>query len=174
MTIVMFRYLHKSRNFIIIFYTLLLLISCATPIEKEIADNHCQVDWSEEVFTCTKKSSGRVFYVGEMIIINNDSLKHGKGKEFYEDGSSYIGDFAYGIRDGVGKYVFPENATCYSKWKEDKQTGEVTCFYLGSERGHQRKGMTDGSGNWMGKTLYTYPSGVSITENWENGSVVKD
>ena len=165
-------HLNQSKNIIIFLYILLTSISCATSIKKDMADNHCQLDWGTEVFTCNKKSTDRIFYIGEMIFVNNISFKHGLGTEFYEDGSRYIGDFAYGQRDGMGEYILPGNATCNSKWKDDRQAGEVICVYHDRGNGHKRQGITDGSGNWVGETQYTFPSGISIIEYWENGLVV--
>ena len=137
-------------------------------------DNQCLLDWRTEQFTCHKKSSGRVFYNGEMIFVNEVSYKHGIGKEFYKDGSIYEGSFEYGVRNGMGEYTFPTIASCSSLWREDRQFGEVTCKYFEREEGHLRKGNTDGSGNWIGETVYIFPDGSEITEQWENGILSSD
>jgi len=154
---------------LIVLFIIISLGSCATDLMK---DNQCILDWETEKFTCHKKSTGRVFYTGEMIFVNEISYKHGIGKEFYEDGSLYEGSFEYGVRNGKGKYIFPSVASCSSMWKEDRQFGEVTCEYFEKEIGHLRTGQTDGAGNWVGETVYTFPSGEKIVEFWDNGTLI--
>ena len=155
---------------LIFLFLVLSLSSCAT--DTLMKDNQCMLNWETEEFTCHKKSTGRIFYTGEMIFVNEVSYKHGIGKEFYENGSVYEGAFEYGVRNGMGKYIFPSIASCTSLWKEDKQYGDVTCEYFEEEKGHFRKGATDGAGNWDGETVYTFPNGKKIFELWENGILV--
>jgi len=156
-----------------IFIALLLsLISCAG--NSPMKDNQCILDWNVEKFTCHKKSTGRIFYTGEMIFVNEISYKHGIGKEFYENGSIYEGSFEYGVRSGMGTYIFPSIAACVSLWKEDKQFGEVTCEYFERGKGHYRTGTTDGAGNWNGEAIYTFPDGKNLYEIWSNGELISD
>lgn len=153
--------------------TLLLLAfsACSKDLMK---DNECILNWETELFTCNKRSTGRVFYSGEMIFVNEVSYKHGVGKEFYEDGSIYEGSFQYGVRNGMGKYIFPGTAVCSSLWEDDKQSSEVSCEYFEREAGHFRKGNTDGSGNWVGQTVYSFPDGREILELWDNGILISE
>ena len=46
-----------------------------------------------------QNKEGKAIYIGEYF----NELKHGKGKEFYNDGSIYDGQYQNGKKNGYGK-----------------------------------------------------------------------
>ena len=72
--------------------------------------------------------------------------KNGPGTETYEDGSSYVGVFKDGERNGQGTYTYGKG-----EWEGDKYVGEFK----------------DGTQNGQG-TL-TFPDGTKYVVEWKNG-----
>lgn len=56
-----------------------------------------------------------------------DNVKHGEGKQFYED-STYLGLWENGLRHGIG-ILWHDNASVYiGEWKFDKFDGAGVLF----------------------------------------------
>lgn len=67
-----------------------------------------------------------------MVKLNNGSLyagtlkgnrPEGNGKEFLEDGTSYVGTFKNGFWHGVGYLVDSENYICYGEFLNGRVVG---------------------------------------------------
>ena len=128
---------------------------------------------NSQQFICSIKRTGKVFYAGNMKYVNNNYHKDGVGTEYFNNGDIYIGEWKMGERHGQGSYKVPDKTTCSSKWLNDKQSGIVSCLYSGEHAGHIREGLTDGAGNWVKQTIYTFPDGKKVEEYWENGKLIQ-
>ena len=151
-------------------FIIIVLASCAASEIREI--KQCAFNAEEETFTCSFLSTGKVFYVGGMKYIDNTYYKDGFGTEYFKNGAIYKGGWKMGNKSGKGTYTVSDKTACSSDWINDKQNGIVTCIYSGDTEGHKREGLTNGSGAWTGRTLYTFPGGRKIEESWENGNLI--
>ena len=59
------------------------------------------------------------FYAGNI----KNNRPDGEGKEFMEDGISYVGNFKDGYWSGVGYLVDSENYICYGEFLEGRVVG---------------------------------------------------
>lgn len=50
-------------------------------------------------------------------------MPDGYGKEFLEDGSSYVGNFKEGLWHGLGYLVDSENSICYGEFIKGRIVG---------------------------------------------------
>lgn len=148
----------------------MILTGCAGSGIEET--KQCSFNAEEEEFTCSFFSTGKVFYVGGMKYIDNTYFKDGIGTEYFNNGAIYEGGWKMGNRSGQGTYTVSDKTACSSDWLDDKQNGIVTCIYTGQTEGHKREGLTNGTGAWMGRTIYTFPDGKKMEEFWENGKLI--
>jgi len=152
-----------------IFFTI-ILAGCARLEPSEY--KQCAFIAEEEKFICSFLSTGKVFYIGGMKYIDNIYYKDGFGVEYFSDGAIYKGGWKMGKKSGQGIYTVPDQTSCSSDWIDDRQTGTVTCIYSGETDGHIREGLTNGLGEWIGITFYTFPDGKKVEEFWENGGLI--
>jgi len=95
--------------------------------------------------------------------------KNGPGTETYEDGSSYVGVFKDGERNGQGTYTYGkgewEGDKYVGDWKDGKRTGQGTYTWSNGNKyiGEYKDGKPNGQG-----TL-TYPDGTKYVGEWKNG-----
>lgn len=76
-------------------------------------------------------------YEGEWV----DGNIHGKGKYYYQNGSTYEGDYNMNKRHGYGQYIWNKTKYYVGGWKDDLQSGEgVYCKEGIVVRGIWRKG----------------------------------
>ena len=95
--------------------------------------------------------------------------KNGPGTETYEDGSSYVGVFKDGERNGQGTYTYGkgewEGDKYVGDWKDGKRTGQGTYTWSNGNKyiGEWKDGKRTGQG-----TL-TFPDGTKYVGEWKNG-----
>lgn len=64
-------------------------------------------------------------YVGEWLA----NRKHGKGRQFYQNGDSYYGHWANGQKNGNGIMWYNDPIKMYvGEWKDDKYDGAGVLF----------------------------------------------
>ncbi|MFN0215473.1 MAG: caspase family protein, partial [Saprospiraceae bacterium] len=93
-----------------------------------------------------------------------NSLRHGKGKMTYTDGSIYEGPFNYGKKQGDGGTITYINGDKYAgQWSGDLPNGRGKYFFKTKERyeGNFVNGEFDGQG-----TMY-YADGAYFTGGWK-------
>ncbi len=92
-------------------------------------------DWQES----------RSGYYGEY---KNDTIFHGYGLYFFEDGGYYKGNFDNGIMSGQGEMSIPDQERYIGEFKDGKYDGSGTLFYPdgGKYVGEWEKGVKQGNG----------------------------
>ena len=106
-------------------------------------------------------------------------LFHGKGTLRYTNGSTYVGGFVGGAKNGYGHYISPEGYEYAGAWIGGKQTGKAQVHYKNGDlyTGKIKDGLRHGLGelfqvssnrNYKGKwTQDTLQGEVEITDpNW--------
>merc|ERR1719474_1233541 len=95
-------------------------------------------------------------YVGP----DDKTLPEGWGEMKYQDGSSYLGDWARGLREGCGVLVSAGGTSRYlGSWRQDRQTGWGSLLY---DNGAHFKGeFVDGK--FHGQGALTWPEGHTYT-----------
>lgn len=86
-----------------------------TVVEEEVDDNNAKEGSSTKL---VKLDNGSL-YAGNLI----DGKPAGSGKEFLEDGSSYVGEFKDGYWHGLGYLVDSENYICYAEFYKGRVVG---------------------------------------------------
>lgn len=126
-----------------------------------------QYEWEKpqliQGFGWEEKRSG---YYGEFI---NDTIFHGYGLYFFDDGGYYRGSFIDGIMDGNGEMHIPEQEKYVGEFKDGKYHGFGTLFYFdgGKYEGNWANGLREG----FGKLYYPPDSDVNYMEgNFEAGT----
>lgn len=84
-----------------------------TVVEEEIEDR------KDNNSTQLVKLDNGSLYAGNL----NDGKPTGNGKEFLEDGSSYVGEFKDGYWHGLGYIVDSENYICYAEFYKGRVVG---------------------------------------------------
>ena len=82
------------------------------------------------------------------------------------DGTSYVGEFRNGQKNGKGTFTYADGATYFGIFKNGKEHGQgtFTCWNHGSQYiGEFRNGKKHG----MGK--YSYPDGATYVGQYQNG-----
>merc|ERR1719430_583470 len=95
-------------------------------------------------------------YVGP----DDKTLPEGWGEMKYQDGSSYLGDWVRGLREGCGVLVSAGGTSRYlGSWRQDRQTGWGSLLY---DNGAHFKGeFVDGK--FHGQGALTWPEGHTYT-----------
>ena len=131
----------------------------------------------EEIDYCEGKYKGRL----------NNNKPHGHGTLCLKDGSTYIGNWKDGVRDGNGIYIDLNGAKYNGEFEFDKPHGKGVLYNSNGEKydGEWKKGKHHGKGifNYLdgsqykgsfkdgmrhGKGIYHYSNGEIYIGGWEN------
>ena len=58
--------------------------------------------------------------------------ENGKGTMTFPDGTKYVGDFKYGVREGQGTYTYSDGGNYTGEWKDNKRHGKGTDTFANS------------------------------------------
>jgi len=100
-------------------------------------------------------------YVGP----DDNTLPDGWGEMQYEDGSSYLGDWVGGLREGCGVLVGPGGTSRYlGSWRQDRMTGWGSLQYDNGAnyKGEFVDGKFHGQGSLTWKAGHTYTGALRI------------
>lgn len=88
-------------------------------VPKEVVkDEEGAENESDKISGLVKLNNGSL-YSGDVV----DNKPDGNGKEFLEDGSSYVGEFRGGFWHGLGYLVDSENYICYAEFFNGRVVG---------------------------------------------------
>lgn len=121
-----------------------------------------------------------------------DGVKHGKGKEVFDDHSRYEGDYVKDKKSGQGKFVFPEGSIYEGSFENDHICGYGVYEWPDEKHyeGSWKRGLMHTKGNdkstftWAdkrkytgqykfdkkeGNGLFTFANGMKYDGEWHNG-----
>ncbi|CCI40849.1 unnamed protein product [Albugo candida] len=83
---------------------------------------------------------------GKYIWQNPSSDEDNRGKEF----ASYDGNYLDGVKQGIGKMIFPNGDIYHGEWKDDKMHGEGAFMYANGDiySGEFEQGIREGQGTY--------------------------
>jgi len=162
---------------------LLAIVGCSSNPTNNTARSYYSCDpisikgtYAKNTYICKEYPEGRIYFRGEMqqFEYRGRKYRHGRGTEYFENGDMWSGYYEMGERSGYGTYI-SETSNCKNFFINGLKSSnhETECIYKDAEfEGHSRKGMTDKEGKWVGRTIYTYPSGKIIEQYISNGEAV--
>eukprot|EP01038_Epipyxis_sp_PR26KG_P005341 gene5341-7411_t len=103
--------------------------------------------------------------VGYDGALNADGKRHGYGKETFNDGTSYEGNYVNGCRDGFGVMTYPHGDIHKGDWKYNRLNGYASFKFSngGTYRGNCKDGLMDGFG------IMKRPDGFMYEGEWKDG-----
>jgi hypothetical protein len=90
---------------------------------------------------------------------------NGKGTKTFPDGTKYVGDFKYGVREGYGTYTYSDGGSYTGEWKDNMRHGKGTDTFANGLKyeGEWENDMRNGQGTLFMPDLGTYTGG------WKDG-----
>ena len=116
-----------------------------------------------------KSGAGRYFHFGDgstFVGGFEEGMRNGLGKVEFNDGGFYIGEWRTGKREGVGVEIGQGGRVYFGEWEKDRKQGKGYTIFGGMEyRGQWMNGRPHGRGVFVGEDQ------VEIAGVFENGVI---